>query len=166
MNVMINISGYKTELLLDIYGNERIVEAIDSQSPEYVPGEPDTLLYRNLFPFLRVPFTQNIADTYVLVAVDVDRVSRYNRTYAKYHTTIWSLAHLDRMEMPRRFGATRIDYIAEELVALFHGQRKFGFSELELISNKEVLLDTKYLYRELVFVCDDLREPVGLKTGR
>ena len=166
MNAIINISGYKTELLLDIYTNDRIVEAIDSQSPGYIPGEPDSLLYRNIFPFLRVPFTQNIADTYVLVSVDVDRVSRGNRAYAKYHTTMWSLAHLDRMEMPRKYGATRIDYIAEELVEVFHGQRKFGFSEFELISNREVLLDTKYLYRELVFTCDDLREPVGLGVTR
>ena len=165
MSVMINVSDYKMELLSDMYKNEKIVAGIDSQAPEYVPGEPDSLMYVNLFPFMRVPETQNVADTYILISVDIDRVSRYNGTYARYLTTMWALASMDRMRMPPQYGATRIDYLAEELTRTFHGQRKFGFSEFELISSKEVLLDVKYLYRELMFVCHDLRQPVEQRIG-
>jgi hypothetical protein len=157
---MIDVSAYKMELLSDIYNNPRIVEALDSQQLEVIKDEPDTLMYKNLFPYMRVPETQNKADTYILLSVDMDRVNRNNRTYAIYKTTIWTMAHIDRMQMEARFQATRIDYIAMELDKLFDGSRKFGFSPFELISNREVLLDVKYIYRELVFVCSDLRHPV------
>ena len=157
---MIDISKYKMEILSDVYNNPKIVAAIDSQQKGVTPGEPDTLMYKNLFPYLRVPDTQNIADTYVLLSVDVIRVGRNNRAYAQYQTTIWVLAGLDRMQMPAEIGATRIDYIAEELRQMFHGVTKFGFSRYELMSNREILLDTKYLYRELLFWCNDLRQAV------
>ena len=157
----IDISKYKMEILSDIYKNPRIVEAIDSQQTGVTHGEPDTLMYKNLFPYMRVPDTQNIADTYILLSVDIARVSRHNRTYAQYQTTMWALAGVDRMQMPAQYGATRIDYIAEELRRMFHGQTKFGFSKFELMSNREVLLDVKYLYRELIFLCNDLRQPVA-----
>ena len=166
MAAMISVSDYKTEILADMCASGKIVEGIDSQQAGYVPGEPDSLLYRNLFPYLRVPETQTLADTYILLSVDIDRVSRHNRTYARYATVMWALAHMDRMEMPARFRSTRIDFIAEELIGMFHGQRKFGFSEFELISSKEVLLDVKYMYRELTFVCDDLRQPAELGAER
>ena len=159
---MIEISKYKMELLSDIYKNEKIVEAIDSQQTGVIPEEPDTLMYKNLFPYMRVPETQNIADTYILLSVDLDRVNRNNRTYARYVTTMWAMAATDRMQMEERFKATRIDYLAEELTRMFHGQTKFGFSKFELLSNREVLLDVKYLYRELVFRCNDLRRPVDV----
>jgi len=157
---MIDVSEYKIELLSDMYNNPKIVEAIDSQQLNVVNEEPDTLMYNNLFPFMRVPETQNKADTYILLSVDIDRVNRNNKTYAIYQTTIWVLAHVDRMQMAEQYRATRIDYIAKKLDNLFDGQRKFGFSEFELISNREILLNEKYHYRELVFICSDLRHPV------
>ena len=157
----IDISKYKMEILSDIYKNSKIVEAIDSQQTGVTPTEPDTLMYKNLFPYMRVPDTQNIADTYILLSVDIGRISRNNRAYAQYQTTLWVIAGLDRMQMPAQYEATRIDYIAEELRQMFHGQTKFGFSKFELMSNREVLLDVKYLYRELVFLCNDLRQPVA-----
>ena len=157
---MIDVSAYKMELLSDIYNNPKIVEAIDSQQLDVINEEPDTLMYRNLFPYMRVPETQNKADTYILLSVDIDRINRNNKTYAIYQTTIWVLAHEERMQMEAHYQATRIDYIAKILDDIFDGQRKFGFSEFELIASKEVLLDTKYHYRELVFICSDLRHPV------
>ena len=160
--VIIDISKYKMELLSDIYKNPKIVNAIDSQQTGVTHDEPDTLMYKNLFPYMRIPETQNIADTYILLSVDIDRVNRNNQTYARYYTKMWVMAGLDRMQMEDRYQATRIDYIAEELTRMFHGQHKFGFSEFELISNRETLLDVKYLYRELIFVCNDLRQPVGM----
>ena len=162
---MMNISEYKMAILADVYNNPLIVEAIDSQQADVFKDEPDSLMYRNLFPFLRIPDTQNKADTYVLLSVNVDRINRNNKTYAIYRTTIWVLAHMERMQMPERYKATRIDFIGEELKKMFDGGYEFGFSEFELISNREILLNEKYHYRELVYICRDLRHPVT-KLGR
>ena len=148
------------ELLRDLFQCGAVVEGIDSQSPLYTRGEPDSLVYANLFPYLRVPDTQTIADTYIMVAVDVAHISRHNPTYAKYATAIWVLAHQERMRMAGRNG-TRIDFLAEQVKALLDGQRKYGFSELQLMSNREIILNEKYQYRELRFGCDDQRRRVG-----
>ena len=157
---MISVSEYKKEILKDLYNSPLVVKGIDSQQVDVIPDEPDSLLYQNLFPFLRVPETQTMADTYILLSVDIDKINRHNRTYAKYLTTMWILAHVERMQMPAEYQATRIDYLAEVLIDIFNGQRKFGFSDFELQSNREILLNEKYHYRELVFMCDDLRHYV------
>jgi len=156
---IISISEYKMELLKDVYKDKKIVSALDSQQLDYVPDEPDSLIYLNLFPYLRIPETQNKADTYVLISVDIDKISRSNQTYAMYTTTFWILTHKERMKLAG-FNATRIDYISEEVKKLFDGVQKFGFSEFELISNREIILNEKYTYRELTFTCYDLRHAV------
>lgn len=159
--VIMDISKYKQELLSKICSNSKIIEAIDSQQDGAMSSEPDTLIGKNLFPYMRVPETENFADTHIMLSVDVERPNRNNRTYSRYHTTIWVLCALNRMEMPQEYNATRIDYIAEQLTRMFHNVRNFGFTDFELMSNREALLDSKFLYRELVFRCSDLREAVG-----
>jgi hypothetical protein len=159
---IINISEYKMAILADIYNNPLIIEAIDSQQTDVFNNEPDSLVYKNIFPYLRIPDTQNKADTYVLLSVNADRINRNNKTYAIYRTTMWALAHMDRMQMPDHYRSTRIDYIGEELKKMFDGGHKFGFSEFELLSNREILLNEKYHYRELVYICRDLRHPVNM----
>jgi len=151
-------------MLQDIINTPVIAEAIDSQQPDVVLDEPDSLIYKNIFPYIRIPETQSKADTYILLSVDIDRISRQNKTYAIYRTIFWVLAHKESMEMEDR-NATRIDFIGEEIVKLFNGKHKFGFSEFELLSNREILLNEKYHYRELTFICNDLRHPVSM-TGR
>ena len=157
---IISVSSYKTELLKDIINTPSIVQAINSQQPNVVTEEPDSLIYKNLFPYMRIPETQSRADTYILLSVDIDRVNRFNKTYARYRTVFWVLAHKESMEMEER-NATRIDFIGEEIKDLFDGKHKFGFSEFELVSNREILLNEKYSYRELTFTCNDLRHPVS-----
>jgi hypothetical protein len=161
---IININEYKMDLLTDVFNNPKIVEALDSQQTDIIKDEPDSLIYRNLFPYLRIPDTQNKADTYVLLAVDIDRINNSNKTYAIYKVSFWVLAHMDRMQI-EGYNSTRIDFIAQELDRMFDGQQKFGFSEFELISNREIILNEKYHYRELIFICNDLRHVVTM-TGR
>jgi hypothetical protein len=158
---IISVNKYKTELLKDIINAPKIIEAIDSQQPDAVINEPDSLIYKNIFPYIRIPDTQSKADTYILLSVDIDRINRNNKTYAMYRTVFWVLSHKESMEMEGQ-NATRIDYIGEEIKTLFDGQQKFGFSEFELWSNREILLNEKYHYRELVFTCNDLRHPVSM----
>ena len=157
---IIRVSDYKLELLRDIVGAPEIVDGIDSRSGGVVPGEPESLIYRNVFPYLRIPDTQNKADCYIMLAVDITGINGHNPTYASYLTSIWVLAHQERMRMEGRNG-TRIDFLAERVKELFDGKQKFGFSAFELSSSREVILNEKYQYRELRFKCFDQRRPVG-----
>ena len=159
---LININEYKAELLSDICNTQTIIDAIDSTQTDVDNSQPMTLLYNNIFPYMQIPSTQNKVDTYIMLSVDIDRINRHNKSFATYGTTIWVLAHMERMKMPAEYNATRIDYLSQELKTLFDGVRKFGFSPLDLISNREVLLNETYHYRELRFMSHDLRHPQGI----
>lgn len=162
---MIDISSYKTDIMADIINCAPIVGAVESKSERYDPGAPDTLIYANIFPYLRIPETQNNTETYILIAVDMENVNRVNAAYCDIRITMWVMAHQWHMAMPDK-NATRIDYISQELKKLFEGQRKYGFNKLELISNREHILNEKYQYRELIFVTNDLRQPANaLRQG-
>ena len=165
-NVIIDIGEYKQKILSILFNSETIVAGIDSQQPTIDvdedgvdPDSPDTLVYNNLFPYLRIPETENEADTYILVAVDIININKTNPTYANYLITFWIMSHQKKMRMKGQ-NCTRIDYLSKEVKKLFDGNLEFGFNKLELISNKEVILNEKYQYRELRFVCSDQRHPV------
>ena len=145
-------------LLKAFFNTSAIVEGIDSQSDKVDAESPDTLIYENLFPYLRIPDTTTKADTYIMVAVDAVNIHK-NRTYADYRITIWVLAHQHRMRMEGR-SATRIDYLSDEIKKVLDRDLQYGFNKLELVANREIILNDKYLYREMRFEVPDLRMPV------
>ena len=155
----INITEYKMAVLRDLFNNPEIVTLIDSQDEGFNRDEPDSLIYRNIWPYLRIPDTITVSDCHILIAVDITAPSRYNPTYAKYLTTIWCLCHQERMRVGTRTG-TRIDLLSEEVKKMFDGEMKFGFGEYQLLSNREIILNEKFQYRELKFECNDLRHKV------
>jgi hypothetical protein len=157
---MINLEDYKKEIMMALVKNPDIVDLIDSKSSGYTQGKPDTLIYNNIFPYLRIPETVNIVDTYILLAVDIAGISRYNPTFATYVTTVWCMAHQDRMKVDDRNG-TRIDLLSGEVKKMFDGRLNFGFSEFEMISSREVILNEKFQYREMRFECKDQRHKVN-----
>ncbi|MCL2020437.1 MAG: hypothetical protein FWG70_11895 [Oscillospiraceae bacterium] len=165
---IINITDYKMDLIKELTSSSEIIEILDSQADGYIKDEPTSLIYRNLWPYLKVPDIQTSADCHLLIAVDIASVNRLNPTYAKYLITIWCLCHQNRMWVDKRIG-TRTDLLAQEVLKLLDGRQNFGFSELRLESNRELILNKNYQYRELKFTCNDLRRsvsPQGKRTGR
>ena len=159
----LDISAYKRQLIDSLLGNEKIVAAIESKSANYDPDSPDTLIYENVFPYLRIPDVQMVAETYVLMAVDMISPSRTNEFFVNMRLTIWVMAHQETMRMTGK-SSTRIDYIADEIEEMLVNTSEFGYGMLELMSNKEIILNEKYQYRELVFRNLDAKEsPVKRK---
>jgi len=152
----IDIRDYKVSFIKDIISAPDIVKNIDSQNPAVDADMPDTLVYKNIFPYLRIPDAQNKADTYILLAVDILNVNRKNPTFVDLRLTIWVMAHQECMQMDES-ESTRIDYLGEELRNLFDGQPKYGFGILELNSSREIVLNERYQYRELIFHTTDLK---------
>lgn len=160
----IDLSSYKHNLLRDICNCESIVEFIDSQNPSVDKEDNFSLIYQNVFPYLRIPSTQTKADAYVLLGVSKVNVNRHNHAYHDIEIVIWCLAHQERMQVKGKNG-TRIDLLSNEVERLLEGTTKYGFNRLELISSKEIVLDPIYLYRDLIFRTNDLKHPVSM-TGR
>ena len=158
---MIEISKYKNSLMKEIFENQTIVDAIDSQSENYVKGENDTLIDENIFPYLRIPETQRDADCFVLMEVDVTNVNRHNKIYSDIRITLWVMCHQERMKIRLPQGsATRTDFIGEQLIEMLNGKERYGVSSLELVSSRGIVFNDKWQYREVVFKGFDLNREV------
>jgi len=161
-------SEFKFALMNDIINNKKIVDAFESDDPKFVEGEPSSLIFTHVFPFLRIPDTTTVAKTYVLMAVNYDNVDHYSRklntcTYTDVTIILWAMAHHTMMEFTTPSGrpATRIDYISQELRRMFDGTTKFGFNKLRLIQRHEIVMEEgKHHYVELIFKTNDQRRPI------
>lgn len=137
-----DLMQYKKKIMSLLIQNENIVSAIDE--PDL---SPDELIYNNIFPFLKVPKTQEEAKCYVTMKVDTTNIQR-NEIYKNFVITICVLCHESKMCTP--YGGIRTDVIAGEIVRLLNWREDIGFT-LELTSDTESILNEDYHIRQLVF---------------
>lgn len=148
------IRAYKDKVIAAIINDADIVEAIDNNDAV----NPEDLVYSSIFPYIKIPDTIEEVRTFILMSVDINRILN-NRTFHEISITIWVLSHQNHMKT--NYGCTRIDYIADRIEKLFNLNGGFGYKDLQLIKNRERVLNNKHLYRELVFVAQDIRKDIS-----
>lgn len=153
------IIDYKNQVIKDILFNEidptlsvDIVNAIDSN----FIGVEEELIYKNIFPYLRIPQTQTETCAYITMSVDMPKVSTKNYFFKDMLITINIIVHEDIMKMPVYYSATRADYIASLINKIFNGNKNYGNVPLEYVSDVESVLLNKYFVRTLRFRCNEL----------
>ena len=152
------IIDYKNRIIKDILHNEDstlsrdIVSAIDD---EFIEVE-DELIYRNIFPYLRIPETQTEARVYITMSVDMPRVSTKNYFFKDMMITINVIVHEEKMRMPASYSATRVDYIASLINKAFNGSKRYGNVPLEYVSDVESIVLNKFFMRSLRFRCNEI----------
>lgn len=152
------ITVYKNRIIKDILHNENealsreIVEAID---PEYI-GEEDSLIYENIFPYLRIPDTVDEVKAFITMSVDMPRVSTKNYFFKDMIITINVMVHQDYMKMPARYSATRADYIGALINKVFNQNPNYGNRPLEYVSDVESIVLNKFFVRSMRFRCNEL----------
>ena len=74
------IIDYKNRIIKDILHNpdETLSNEIIMTIDESYLGAEDELIYENIFPYLRIPDTQDEAKSYITMAVDMPKVSTKN----------------------------------------------------------------------------------------
>lgn len=152
------IIKYKNRIIKDIIHNsdetlsQEIVTAID---PEML-GEEESLIYENIFPYLRIPETVDEVKAFITMSVDMPRVSTRNYFFKDMVITINVIVHQDYMKMPARYSATRADYLGSLINKVFNQNPNYGNKPLEYVSDVESILLNKFFVRSLRFRCDEL----------
>ncbi len=153
------IIDYKNKIIKDILFNQEdptlsadIVNAINS---DFV-GSEEELIYKNVFPYLRIPDTQTEATSYITMCVNMPKVSTKNYFFKDMLITINVIVHQDIMKMPSRYSATRVDYIGSLINKIFNGNKNYGNVPLEYVSDEESILMNKFFVRSLRFRCNEL----------
>lgn len=152
------IIDYKNQVIKDILFNddETLSTDIIMAINEEFLDKRNELVYKHIYPYLRIPETQSEVKSYITMSVDMPKVSTKNYFFKDMVITINVIVHEEMMRMPITFSATRADYIASLVNQIFNQNKNYGNVPLEYVSDVESILLNKYFVRTLRFRCNEL----------
>lgn len=123
-----------------------IIEIIDN--PELDPNIPDEYLYNNIYPFVRIPGTQDVSKTFICYSIDDMSANEYNDRMKQQYIQFVVFVHKDLIKT--KYGVARHDLLGYLIRDLFNRSHLFGH-ELKLVTDREGTTDTDYTTRTLKF---------------
>lgn len=136
-------SQRKNKLMMLLAEDETIFKLLDNKSVEF----PDELIYKNIFPQIKIDFTVQETQTYICLKIDYPSICN-NELYKNYILTVMILsnnAHLKTLD-----GYSRTDLLGEEIIKILNWNNDMGF-RMKVISDVEDPFDKNFYYRKLVF---------------
>ena len=129
-----------------IYSDPDIIEVLDN--PELDPNCPEEYLYQNIFPFIRIPGTQDVSKSFITFMLDDMETAQINKSMKSQFLKVVIFVHKDLVKT--KYGAERHDLLAYLVRDIFGLSNKLGL-QLTLRSNREGVTDTDYCTRTLQF---------------
>lgn len=147
------IIKYKQQIGSMLINSPEIVALINNTEIE----EPDELIGKNIFNFIRYPFAPEEELCYICFEVDVpETYSNRNFLFKKLVLTFYIVSHERLMPTTDPSGGTRNDLISAHIDKIFNGYKGIGKNALELISNTASSISTKHRCRIMTFAAEDL----------
>jgi len=148
---------YKNQLMEDLLTNPAIVRLLDDDFKE--TDVPETLVYKQVFPFEYIPDTIEHGQTFICCDVDVQRT--LNKTFLSPVLYVWVFSHQSKLRLPE--GGVRTDKLCSEIAKAINGSRKYGLGELDLYSVKRFAPINDYQGKVLTFQAQDFNRlsPTG-----
>lgn len=129
-----------------LYSDPDIIEVLDN--PDLDPSCPDEYLYVNIYPFIRIPGTQDVSKSFITFMLDDMESAQFNKAMKSQFLKVVIFVHKDLVQT--KFGAERHDLLAYLVKDVFHLSNKLGL-QLNLVSNREGVTDADYCTRTLQF---------------
>ena len=129
-----------------LYNDPDIIEVLDN--PELDPNCPEEYYYQNIYPFIRIPGTQDTSRNYITFMLDDMEPSQFNKAMKSQFLKVVIFVHKDLVKT--KWGAERHDLLAYLVRDVFHLSNSLGL-QLNLKSNREGVTDTDYCTRTLQF---------------
>lgn len=129
-----------------LYSDPDIIEVLENL--ELDPECPDEYLYVNIFPFIRIPGTQDVSKSYITFMLDDMEKSQFNKSMKSQFLKVVIFVHKDLVKT--KWGADRHDLLGYLVKDVFHLSNSLGL-QLSLVSNREGVTDTDYCTRTLQF---------------
>lgn len=143
-----------------LYSDEDIVEILDN--PDIDPDVPEDLVYKNIFPFLRIPGTQDVSKNFITFTVDDTERIPSNNVMKTQIIQFVIFVHKDRVKT--KYGMARHDLLGYLIRDIFNLSNKLG-PQMELVSNREGVTDTDYHTRTLRFELIDDNSTKPFRTN-
>ena len=143
-----------------LYSDHDIVEILDD--PDIDPSCPEDLLYRSIYPFIRIPGTQDTSKNYITFSISDMGLSSRNEVMKNQYVQFVVFVHKDMAKKPI-FGMARHDCLGYIIKDIFHLSNMLG-PQLVLVSSAEGATDTDYITRTLKFELVDHNSTKPLRT--
>ena len=143
-----------------LYSDEDIVEVLDN--PKIDPDSPEDLVYENIFPFIRIPGTQDVSKNFITFTVD--DIERMPSNSVMKTQTIQFVIFVHKDNIKTKYGMSRHDLLGYIMRDIFNLSNKLG-PQMELVSNREGVTDTDYHTRTLRFELIDDNSTKPLRTN-
>ena len=143
-----------------LYTDEDIVEILDN--PDIDPMCPEDLVYQNLYPFVRIPGTQDVARNYICYTIDDMERGKTNSVMKSQYVQFVIFVHKDLIKT--KCGISRHDLLGQLIRDIFNLSNKLG-PQMELVSNREGVTDADYLTRTLRFELIDDNSTKPFRTN-
>ena len=149
-----NIIKCKNEAIARLVESDEVIRAMGNDDVE----ENDEAVYKYIFPYLYIPFTIEGAHSFICMKVIMTGRHGSNDLFGNYQVIIWVIVNQKIMQMEGVGGATRLDYLADQVERLFAGSEAFGTKKLQLVTNTEDDLDTYHRARKLTFTTTNISD--------
>jgi hypothetical protein len=143
-----------------LYSDPDIVEVLDD--PDIDPSCPEDLLYSSIYPFIRIPGTQDKSKNYITFSISDMGLSPRNEVMKNQYVQFVIFVHKNLAKT--NFGMARHDCLGYLIRDTFHLSNMLG-AQLNLVSNAEGATDTDYLTRTLKFELVDDNSTKPLRTN-
>ncbi len=119
---------YKNRLTQDLLTSKSIVRLLSDDYEDI--DKPETLVYKQVFPYEYVPETVEHGYTFICCEVEVQKIS--SKTFMSPTLYVWVFTHKSKMRLPE--GGVRVDKLCSEIAKTINGSRYYGLGELDLYS--------------------------------
>ena len=143
-----------------LYSDEDIVEVIDDHNID--PSCPEELVYSSIYPFIRIPGTQDESKNFITFSVSDMSLSPNNEVMKNQYVQFVIFVHKDLVKT--KYGMARHDCLGYLIRDIFNLSNVLG-PQMNLVSNVEGVTDTNYLTRTLKFELVDDNSTKPFRTN-
>ena len=156
-NVDEDIARKKRKIEQILYSDEDIVEILND--PDIDPLCPEELVFNSIYPFIRIPGTQDTSKNFICFSVDDMERMPSNPVIKSQYIQFAIFVHKDNIQT--KYGMSRHDLLGYLIRDIFNLSNKLG-PQMELVSNREGTTDTDYITRTLKFelITDNSTKPL------
>ena len=129
-----------------LYSDPDIIEVL--ANPELDPSMPEDYMYENIFPFIRIPGTQDTSKNFITFSISNMGNALVNEVMKNQYIQFVIFVHKDLVKT--NYGMERHDCLGYLIRDVFHLSNKLGM-QMKLVSDVEGATDTDYVTRTLKF---------------
>jgi hypothetical protein len=144
------VADFKHKVMMAFLTNTDIVNAINM--PNMVTSTD--LLYKHIFPYLKVLNTVETTGSYILLSVDQTNRAQRNDLFCTFRLSVWVVCHEGVMQY--NSFSNRLDYLSHLIRDELDNSNGYGYGDLKLQSDLEGLLDESHHVRKMTFTTREI----------